>query len=298
MNTLTLFFTGTAMLLVSIGIHEFAHAWTANYLGDPTARFRGRVTLDPLAHIDPIGTMMIMFTAVAGVGIGWGKPVPVIPGNLKNRPLVGLAITAGAGPLSNLGQAAVAAALLQAVRLGFPVLPATAITISQVLIVLSGGAALAAGGALLFRWYRQRATPQGNTYGDFSWKVVDTAARTPVWENEEMLKQVARTGIGGTLLFGFLASPAALLISAVYMNIALALFNLIPLGPLDGHKVLRGLLLNIRAQWTYRAASFLDRIEPNSGMILFGLIMIDRIVPILSGPLWGSTRFIASLLGA
>ena len=135
MNTLTFFFTGIAMVLVSIGAHEFAHAWTANYLGDPTARYRGRVTLDPIAHLDPFGTMMILFTGIAGVGIGWGKPVPVIPGNLRNRPLVGLAITAGAGPASNLLQAVIAATLLQAVRLGFPSPPAVAVTVSLVLVI-------------------------------------------------------------------------------------------------------------------------------------------------------------------
>ncbi len=298
MSTISLFFTGTAMLLVSIGIHEFAHAWTANYLGDSTARYRGRVTLDPLAHLDPVGTMMILFTAVTGVGIGWGKPVPVIPGNLRNRPLVGLAITAGAGPVSNLIQALLAAALLPAVRLGFPTLPTGAVTLSLVLVIVSGIAALLSGGGLLYRWYQQRTALQSSTYGDFGWKVIDPAARTPLWENEEMLKQGVRIGLGGALLFGFLADPVNLLRSAIFMNIGLALFNLIPLGPLDGHKVLRGLLLSIRAQWSLRVASFLDKIEPNSAFILLGLFMLDSFIPILSVPLWGSTRFIAGLLGA
>jgi Zn-dependent protease len=298
MSTLSLFFTGTAMLLVSIGVHEFAHAWTANYLGDSTARYKGRVTLDPLAHLDPIGTMMILFTAITGVGIGWGKPVPVIPGNLRNRPLVSLAITASAGPLSNLLQAALAAALLQAVYLGFPAMPTGVITASLVLVVVSGIAALLSGGALLYRWYRQRANLQNSAFGDFTWKVVDPATTTPLWENEALLKQIARAGLGGALLFGFLADPVILLRTAIYMNVALALFNLIPLGPLDGHKVLRGLLLTIRARWSLQVANFLDRIEPNSGLILLGLLMIDRFIPILTGPLWGGTRLIAGLLGA
>ncbi len=298
MSGISLFFSGVTLLLISIGIHEFAHAWTANYLGDSTARYRGRVTIDPLAHLDPIGTLMILFTAVAGVGIGWGRPVPVVPGNMRMNPLAGLAITSAAGPLSNLGQALVAAALLAAVRLAFPVLPATAVTVSQVVIILAGVVALAAGGLLLYRWYRQRAPLQPRAYGDFSWRVVDPTSPRPLWENEEMLKQLARGGMGSVLLFGFLAAPADLLRIAVYMNVGLALFNLIPLGPLDGSKVLRGLLVSSRARWTYEAASLLDRIEPHSGLILFGLIMIDRFIPILSVPLWGTTSWIAHLLGA
>jgi Zn-dependent protease len=298
LSTIAWLFSGITLLLVSIGIHEFAHAWTANYLGDSTARYRGRVTLDPLAHLDPIGTLMILFTAVAGVGIGWGRPVPVVPGNMRRNPLAGLAITSAAGPLSNLGQAVVAAGLLAAVRLAFPALPSTAVTISQGVVVLAGGVALAAGAMLLYRWYRQRAPLQPSSYGDFSWRVVNPASSRPLWENEELLKQLVRGGMGGVLLFGFLAAPAELLRIAIIMNIGLALFNLIPLGPLDGSKVLRGLLLSSRARWTYEAANLLDRIEPHSGLILFGLIMIDRFIPILSVPLWGTTSWIANLLGA
>jgi Zn-dependent protease len=298
MSGIAAFFSGVTLLLVAIGIHEFAHAWTANYLGDSTARYRGRVTIDPLAHLDPIGTLMIVFTAVAGVGIGWGRPVPVVPGNMRKNPLTGLAITSAAGPLSNLGQAVVAAGLLAAVRLAFPALPSAAVTISQVVVVLGGVLALAAGALLLYRWYQQRGSLQPSTHGDYSWRVVDPTSSRPFWENEEVLKQLVRGGMGGVLLFGFLAGPIALLRLAVYMNLGLALFNLIPLGPLDGSKVLRGLLLRSRARWSYEVARLLDRIEPHSGLILFGLIMIDSFIPILSVPLWGTTSWIAGLLGA
>ena len=76
--------------LVAITIHEFAHAWTANYLGDNTAKHDGRVTLNPITHFDPIGSSMILIGLVLqAFGIsatlfGWGKPVPVNPGRFKN----------------------------------------------------------------------------------------------------------------------------------------------------------------------------------------------------------------------
>lgn len=97
-------------LLLSITIHEFAHCWVADKLGDPTARAKGRLTLDPRAHLDPIGTLMILFTR-----FGWGKPAPIDPYNLKN-PVRDIALIAFAGPLSNI----IVATLLSAVlHLGF-----------------------------------------------------------------------------------------------------------------------------------------------------------------------------------
>lgn len=83
-------------LLVAITIHEFSHAYVANELGDPTARLKGRMTLNPLAHLDPIGTLMLLFA-----GFGWGKPVPVDPYNLR-EPRKDSALISLAGPISNL----------------------------------------------------------------------------------------------------------------------------------------------------------------------------------------------------
>jgi len=93
-NPLDLVFFAGALLL-AITIHEFSHAWVANYLGDPTAKRAGRVTLNPLAHLDPLGTIMLLL-----VRFGWGKPVPINPNNFKN-PRMGSALTALAGPTSN-----------------------------------------------------------------------------------------------------------------------------------------------------------------------------------------------------
>lgn len=90
-------------LVLVLTFHECSHAWTANRLGDPTAKREGRLTLNPLAHLDILGTIMLFF-----VGIGWGKPVPVNPHNFE-KPKRDQALTALAGPLANLALAFVAA---------------------------------------------------------------------------------------------------------------------------------------------------------------------------------------------
>ena len=99
------------MLLVGFPIHEFFHAWTAYRLGDNTARWQGRLTLDPRVHFDPIGGLMLVITAVISAGqffFGYAKPTPVNPMNL-NGGRRGEALVAVAGPLSNLVLATVVA---------------------------------------------------------------------------------------------------------------------------------------------------------------------------------------------
>lgn len=83
-------------LLLAITIHEFSHAWVANLYGDPTARLAGRMTLNPLAHLDLWGTIFLLLA-----GFGWGKPVPVNPNNFQNPKLDNLTVSL-AGPISNL----------------------------------------------------------------------------------------------------------------------------------------------------------------------------------------------------
>ena len=83
-------------LLISLSIHEYAHAWTAYKLGDVTQKIRGRLSLDPFKHIDPFG-----FLCIALFGVGWGKPVMIDDRNFKNR-AKGTMLTALAGPISNL----------------------------------------------------------------------------------------------------------------------------------------------------------------------------------------------------
>ena len=110
-------------LLVAITIHECAHAWVADHLGDPTARLMGRVSLNPLVHLDPVGSVMMIITALTGLGIGWGKPVPVSPHRLRYGPRLGNGLVALAGPASNL---LLAACLGILVYLGSTLLPSLA----------------------------------------------------------------------------------------------------------------------------------------------------------------------------
>jgi Zn-dependent protease len=182
------------VLVFSLSVHEAAHAWSADRLGDPTARRLGRVSLNPAVHVDPIGT--IVFPLLAMVSnvplIGWAKPVPVGVQNLRGNWRQKYMLIAAAGPASNLVLAALAAVVLR---------------------VLTGGSPL---------------------------EVV--------------------------------AGPAErLLFNAVTLNVLLALFNMVPVPPLDGGNVLAGLL-----QGT--AAEMLDRVRPYGFIIIYVLL--------LSGILW------------
>ncbi len=93
-------------LIIAFTVHECAHAWTANRLGDPTARYMGRLTLNPLPHIDPLGMILGLI-----YGFGWAKPTPVNPRALRYGPVAGMALVSIAGPLSNLGLALIFAAV-------------------------------------------------------------------------------------------------------------------------------------------------------------------------------------------
>jgi Zn-dependent protease len=175
-------------------VHEAAHAWSADLLGDPTAQRLGRVSLNPAVHIDPIGTLVFPLLALLSnlPLIGWAKPVPVTPANLHPHWARKYMLIAAAGPASNLALALVGAVGLQ-------------------LIGFQGG-----------------STP--------------AAAQ----------------------LFDFLRV-------LVVLNVLLAVFNMIPVPPLDGGNVLAGLL-------TGQAAEALNRVRPYGIFILYGLL--------LSGILW------------
>jgi Zn-dependent protease len=99
------------LLWISLGVHEWAHAWTAWKLGDDTAAMMGRLTLNPLAHLDPIGTVLL---PLLGVPFGWAKPVPVQPTRFRRNITMrkGMMLVAIAGPVANLAQVVVGTMLL------------------------------------------------------------------------------------------------------------------------------------------------------------------------------------------
>jgi Zn-dependent protease len=97
---------GLIAFVVAITLHEFMHAFVAYQLGDPTAARLGRITLNPVAHFDPFGFLFTILLVLGLAPIAWGKPVPVNPGNFRD-PKRGMLLTAAAGPLSNVVQAAV-----------------------------------------------------------------------------------------------------------------------------------------------------------------------------------------------
>lgn len=122
------------VILLGIPIHEWAHGWVAHLLGDETPELQGRLTLNPLTHLDPIGTLMILLT-----GFGWGRAARVNPYRMSKvkNPRVGMALSALAGPLSNIIQAMIFAIPIRLGLLSF--LPAAqANRLAQVLIAIIG----------------------------------------------------------------------------------------------------------------------------------------------------------------
>ncbi len=120
MNILTIAIS-LFVILFAITIHEAAHGWAANRLGDPTAQMLGRVTLNPIPHIDPIGTVLLpaMLVIMGAPPFGWAKPVPVNPLNLKNPKKDNLYISA-AGPIANLSAAFLSIVLLKILKTAIP----------------------------------------------------------------------------------------------------------------------------------------------------------------------------------
>ena len=181
-------------VVLGITIHEFSHALSAELLGDSTARYMGRLTLNPIAHFDPFGGLMILVSSLTGFGFGWGKPVPVNPNRLRFGPRVGMALTSLAGPFSNI---------LLATLLGAPL-------------------------RLI------------NPMPPLLWQALITAAS---------------------------------------VNAALAVFNLLPVPPLDGFSVLQGLFSTVRARWAMEATNFMDRIASQGPLIFMLLLFADRALP-------------------
>src|ERR1700690_1018218 len=107
--------------LFAISVHESAHAWMANRRGDPTARMLGRITLNPIKHIDPVGTVLLPLLAIVShmPMLGWAKPTPVNPNNFKN-PVLDDILTSVVGPISNFVIASGATVVLLALKVTSP----------------------------------------------------------------------------------------------------------------------------------------------------------------------------------
>ncbi len=186
-------------ILLSLTVHEAAHAYAAYRLGDPLAKNEGRMTLNPIRHIDPVGTILIpalLILTKSPVVIGWAKPVPVNPFNLRN-PKRDMAITAAAGPASNI--------------------------------------ALALQSIIFFHIFV------------FFYQTFKLTSMTAFIEP----------------IFGILYAMTAI-------NLALAVFNMIPVPPLDGGKVLSGVLSDENAEK-------LRQIEPYGMLIIIALLYFDII---------------------
>jgi Zn-dependent protease len=214
LDAITTLIASLLAVLLGITVHEFSHALSADLLGDPTARDMGRLTLNPIAHLDPVGGLMILISSISGFGFGWGKPVPVNPVNLRFGPRVGMAMTAIAGPFANIVLATLVSAPLRLVS-------SMPLTVYSVLYV-----------------------------------VVST-------------------------------------------NVALAVFNLLPIYPLDGFSVLRGVLATVRARWAYEVSNLLDRMLTFGPMIFMLLIVVDRLIPgrgIIWTILWPAYRLLMGLV--
>lgn len=192
--------------VLCITVHEFAHAISAYRLGDPTPKRQGRVSLNPLDHLDPLGTLMVILMVLTGArGIGWGKAVQVNPANF-DHPRRDMMLVAAAGPFSNLVFAVVI--------------------------------------AVAMRLFAQSMTP----------------------------------------------SLEEFLIFMVYMNVALMFFNLIPIAPLDGSKILVGLL---PADSAYRYELTMFRFGPI--LLLLLVFVVPGVLSLLVGI--PTTIVVSHLLG-
>jgi Zn-dependent protease len=196
-------FLSMLVLVFSLTVHEAAHAWTADKLGDPTARMLGRVSLNPMVHFDPIGTILLpLIAAISGAPLlGWAKPVPVRTRGLKNLRRDFLLIAA-AGPASNL--------------------------------------LLAVGGALV--WHIMRGM----------------------------------VGVDGSINPN---GPVVFLLDRfIIMNLLLAVFNMIPVPPLDGGNVLASLL---PPALSYR----FEQVRPYGVFVLYALLLTGALAYIIRPPL-------------
>ncbi len=205
------------LLVFSLSVHECAHAWMASRLGDQTARLQGRVTLNPMYHVDPMGTLLypalMLFVFRSSVLFGWAKPTPVITRNFK-KIVRDDNLTTLAGPVSNLVLTLVAFLVLAGIEIGVP-----------------------GGRDLVF-----------SNSGNFQ----------------------------GTALSSSLGAIVILAILAIELNLTLFFFNLFPIPPLDGSRIVRNML-------PYNAMRAYDNVSGIASMLVM-LLMGWFLLPLLMGP--------------
>lgn len=198
--------------LLAITMHEVAHGYVAERFGDPTARLLGRLNLNPLRHLDPIGTIAIFI-----FGFGWARPVPVNAGNLR-RPKRDMIWVALAGPMTNLSLAVLSALLLHGMGL------------------------------------------------------------------------LEMTSIGATDLFSQIVEPLRMMVGfSLYINVLLGIFNLVPLPPLDGGRILTGVLPE-------KQALMVGRLEPFGFILVLFLVFFTDLWSLVLAPL--VNRVVVMLAGS
>ena len=193
-DSLSTMISGAILVLVTITVHELAHGYVAYMIGDPTAKNAGRLSLNPLVHLDPLGAILL-FVA----GFGWAKPVPINPFFFKGNRSRGIMLVSAAGPLANLLLALILA-------LSIPLVSSFSVTVLQ--IVANG----------------------------------------------------------------------------IYLNIYMALFNLIPIPPLDGSKILAGLIPKGAA---YKYLNVMDQY----GMIILLVLVLANVIGKIITPIAGQIYF-------
>ncbi|MEZ4344389.1 MAG: site-2 protease family protein [Nitrospirales bacterium] len=217
-------------LMAAVVLHEYAHGWVAHFFGDPTAKSLGRLTLNPLPHIDLWGSIIVpllLWLAPGGFIFGWAKPVPIDATKL-HKPKRDMAFVAAAGPLMNLFLAIVS-------------------------------------GLLLALFLFLDPTIQAN------------------WPPQPGVE--LRTDLSGRILVPL----TAMALFSIVINILLFTFNLLPIPPLDGSRVLNSLL-------PLKSAYTLSRLEPYGMLVILGLFMIDPYVPIISTVVGGMFHFLTGFL--